>query len=156
MAVVFVSAFLRPLIPERTIEVPGSTIGDIVAGMEARYPGVKALLVEDDDIMPGVAVTIDDQVGQLGLFDQVAPDSEVHFLPALSGGSESVDAAPRQFGVVNRPRNRIAPVGLSRIRNTNGRSMVSSTTWGAEVSLMMTAVAAAASVPCSSTATNAL
>ena len=87
MAIVFVPAVLRPLVGSARLEVPGATIGEILSHMEALYPGVMGVLVQDEDITPGIAVTIDDQVGQMGLFDPVAPDSEVHFLPALAGGA---------------------------------------------------------------------
>lgn len=87
MAIVFVPAILRPLVGAARLEVAGATIGEILVRMEALYPGIMDMLVEDEDIKPGIAVTIDDQVGQMGLFDLVAPDSEVHFLPALSGGA---------------------------------------------------------------------
>ena len=87
MAVVFIPAILRPLVGQPRVEVPGATIGEILDRLEALYPGVIDVLVEDGDITPGIAVTSDDQVGQMGLYDMVGADSEVHFLPALSGGS---------------------------------------------------------------------
>ena len=86
MAIVFVSKLLRPAIPEERIELPGSTVGDVIRTLGERYPAALAILVEDDDIAPGIAVVIDDQVGQLGMFDEVGDESEIHFLPALSGG----------------------------------------------------------------------
>lgn len=86
MAIVFVPAILRSLIPVARVEVSGGTVGDVIDELEALYPGVEALLVEDGDIMPGVAVSINDQAGQMGLFEPVPADAEVHFLPALSGG----------------------------------------------------------------------
>jgi len=42
--------------------------------------------VADDDVAPGIAVAINDQVSQMGLMEPVPPDAEVHFLPAISGG----------------------------------------------------------------------
>ena len=86
MPVVFVPAILRPLIPTSRVVVVGTTVGEIIEELEARYPGVSAILVADDDVAPGIAVIINDQVSQMGLMEPVAPDAEVHFLPALSGG----------------------------------------------------------------------
>lgn len=86
MATVFVPAILRSLIPVARVDVRGATVGDVIDELEGRYPGVAVLLVEDGDIMPGVAVSINDQAGQMGLMEPVPPDAEVHFLPALSGG----------------------------------------------------------------------
>ena len=82
----FVSKLLRPAIPEERLEVPGSTVGEVIRALGERYPAALEILVEDDDIAPGIAVVIDDQVGQLGMFDEVGEATEVHFLPALSGG----------------------------------------------------------------------
>jgi hypothetical protein len=57
-------------------------------------------------------------------------------------------------GSVTLPTNNIVPVELSRIRKKNGRSTVNSTrSEGREVASMIAVVAAAASVPASSTAT---
>ncbi|MGE0599888.1 MAG: MoaD/ThiS family protein [Dehalococcoidia bacterium] len=87
MATVFIPALLRDLIGEERVVVTGSTVGDIIRGLDRRYPGTMDLLVEDDDIMSGVAIVIDDQVGQMGLFDPVTDETEIHILPALSGGA---------------------------------------------------------------------
>jgi hypothetical protein len=66
--------------------VPGATVGEVFRGLERLYPGVMDALVEDDDIIAGIAIAIDDQVGQMGLFDPVEDASEIHILPALSAG----------------------------------------------------------------------
>ncbi len=61
------------------------------------------------------------------------------------------------YGSSTRPTNRTTPVSLSRIRKMNGLSTVTLTgSGGADSACIMTAVAAAASVPASSTDTNAL
>ncbi len=86
MAVVFVSKLLRSAIPEERLEVPGSTVGEVIRRLGERYPAALSILVEDEDIAPGIAVVIGDQVGQLGMFDEVGEEAEIHFLPALSGG----------------------------------------------------------------------
>ncbi len=86
MAVVFVPAILRAIISADRVDIGGSTVGEIIEALEARFPGVAALLVADDDVAPGIAVAINDQVSQMGLMEPVPPDAEVHFLPAISGG----------------------------------------------------------------------
>ena len=93
MATVFVSAFLRSLVPVDRVEVEGRTVGEVIERLDGLYPGVAAELTEDGDIRPGIAVVIDDQVGQLGLFDSLSPTAEVHFLPALSGGAAPPEQA---------------------------------------------------------------
>jgi len=65
--------------------------------------------------------------------------------------------SPNRYGFATRPRKRIVSVATSRITTRNGRLIVSVTnSLGIEVTPMTTAVAAAASVPASSTATSAL
>ena len=86
MPTVFVSQVLRPYIPARSVEVPGRTVGQVVEGLAARYPGVLGVLMEDGDLRPGVAVSVGDQLAQDGLLEPVAPDDEVHVLPAFAGG----------------------------------------------------------------------
>jgi len=86
MAVVFVPAILRAIISADRVDIGGSTVGEIIEALEARFPGVAALLVADDDVAPGIAVAMNDQVSQMGLMEPVPPDAEVHFLPAISGG----------------------------------------------------------------------
>lgn len=83
---VFVPPMLKAIVPIARVPVRAGTVGEIIEELEAKYPGVAELLVEDDDLMAGIAVIINDQVSQNGLMDVVVDGDEVHFLPALSGG----------------------------------------------------------------------
>ena len=42
--------------------------------------------VEEDDLLPGLAVVVDGETSLLGLLERVQESSEVHFLPAIGGG----------------------------------------------------------------------
>jgi molybdopterin synthase sulfur carrier subunit len=87
MATVFIPALLRSLTGGRdTVTAPGATVGEIVTALEAAYPGMRARLCDGDRLRPGLAVAVDGQFAPLGLLHTVGPTSEVHFLPALSGG----------------------------------------------------------------------
>jgi molybdopterin synthase sulfur carrier subunit len=70
------------------VQVAGNTVRKVIDNLEAMYPGVKDELYfeEEDVLMPGISVVIDDQPSQLGILAHVKEDSEVHFLPALGGG----------------------------------------------------------------------
>ena len=70
------------------VKVAGDTVRKVIDNLEEMYPGVKDELYfeEEDVLMPGISVVIDDQPSQLGLLAHVKEDSEVHFLPALGGG----------------------------------------------------------------------
>jgi molybdopterin synthase sulfur carrier subunit len=73
------------------VQISGSTVRQLVNNLEQEFPGIKAVLYdeEEDDIMPGIAVIIDGETSQLGVLERVSEDSEVHFLPALGGGALS-------------------------------------------------------------------
>ena len=70
------------------VQVAGSTVRQLVNNLEAQFPGLKAILYDEDedDIMPGLAVIVDGEASQLGLLERVSDTSEVHFLPAIGGG----------------------------------------------------------------------
>jgi len=43
-------------------------------------------LVENNEIRPSIAVSVDGEIATSGMLEPVRPDSEVHFIPALGGG----------------------------------------------------------------------
>ncbi len=69
------------------VEVEGSTLRQVVEALEQVYPGMKERLVESGRIRPNISVAIDGEVTTLGMLERVGENSEVHFLPAISGGS---------------------------------------------------------------------
>lgn len=70
----------------RTAEVPGATLGEIVAGLEARFPGIEARIHESGRMSPTLAFTIDGRIALRGLDTPVGPHSEVCILPSMGGG----------------------------------------------------------------------
>lgn len=73
----------------KQVQVSGSSVRQLVANLDKEFPGLKNLLYDEqkDRIKPEVAVVIDGEVSRLGLLEHVAEDSEVHFLPAIAGGT---------------------------------------------------------------------
>ena len=73
---------------KKNTRVPGATIRQVINSLEKEFPGIKTRLCDEngEDLLPGVAVIIDGETSQLGLLERVGEDSEVHFLPAISGG----------------------------------------------------------------------
>ena len=73
---------------QRTLQVAGVTVRQLINNLDQQFPGVRARLCDEDgnDLLPGVAVIVDGETSQLGLLQRVGEDSEVHFLPALGGG----------------------------------------------------------------------
>ncbi len=69
--------------------VEGRTVRQIINNLDASYPGMKARLVDNDRIIPGMAVIVDGEVSRLGLLQRVSEENEIHFLPAIGGGCGS-------------------------------------------------------------------
>lgn len=87
MPVVFIPALLRDFTNgEERVDAHGKTVGAVIDDLESRYPGLKQRLCQGDRLAPGIVAAVDTQVAQLGLFQSVKEDSEVHFLPAIGGG----------------------------------------------------------------------
>jgi molybdopterin synthase sulfur carrier subunit len=87
MAHVWVPSLLRDLTGgQATVEVGGRSVGALLDALDAQYPGMKARLIENGAIIPGMQVLVDGKAAQMGLRQPVGEGSEVHFVPALAGG----------------------------------------------------------------------
>ena len=87
MAVVWIPSLLQNLTAgAEKVVVSGATVGEIIDDLEVRFPGVKERLVHEGAIRPHIAVAIDGDVSPEGLEQDVQDSSEIHFIPALSGG----------------------------------------------------------------------
>ena len=71
---------------EQRVNVQGNNIRQVIHNLDAVYPGFKDRLVEDGRVKPNISVAIDGEITPLGMLEKVREDSEVHFLPAISGG----------------------------------------------------------------------
>jgi molybdopterin synthase sulfur carrier subunit len=90
VALVYIPAPLQSLSGgARQVAIEASTVRQIVEQLEALFPGMAEALVEDGELKPHIAVAVDGEVSVLGLVERVEPDSEVHFIPALGGGSRA-------------------------------------------------------------------
>jgi molybdopterin synthase sulfur carrier subunit len=88
LATVWVPSLMRDLTAGADrVDVPGRTVRQVIEGLEAAYPGMKDRLVEDDRLKPSIGVAVDGVMSRLGLRQPVGEASEVHFLPAVSGGA---------------------------------------------------------------------
>jgi molybdopterin converting factor small subunit len=72
---------------QEIVTVEGETVGEVVAQLEARFPGMQARLCDEGRLRPHIAVAINGEVAHRGLRQRLTTPSEVHFIPALSGGS---------------------------------------------------------------------
>lgn len=87
MATVFIPSLLRDLTGgQDTVRVAGSTVREVIEALDQAYPGVKTRLCEGTGLRRGLAVAVDTELSRQGLKHPVSETSEVHFLPAVSGG----------------------------------------------------------------------
>lgn len=71
---------------ESTVEVEGKSVRELINNLDARFPGIKASLVEDGLLKKGVAVAVGGLVVHRGIFHPLKPDDTVHFIPAIGAG----------------------------------------------------------------------
>jgi sulfur-carrier protein len=87
MPTVWIPPLLRKLTDDReSIEVAGATLREVIDALESQCPGIKDRLCIDSSVRPGLSVVIDSQINREGMSAPVKPHSEVHFVPAVSGG----------------------------------------------------------------------
>lgn len=88
MATVWIPSLLRGYCGDRRIvEASGRSVREVIDGLEAQCPGIRARLLEDGELRPELAISVDGETTQIGLMQPVAEASEVHILPALGGGA---------------------------------------------------------------------
>ena len=87
MATVIIPPLLRDMTDGQSrLSVPGDTVRALIAELDVRYPGIGARLCEEGRIRRGMSVVVDSVVSKQGLRHRLRETSEVHFLPAISGG----------------------------------------------------------------------
>lgn len=88
MAVVWIPPQLRTLTNgEDRVTADGTTVGRVIDALERAFPGLRALLCDDDRIRSDIAISVDGEITQLGLLQPVRDDSEIHIVPAIGGGA---------------------------------------------------------------------
>ena len=87
MALVFIPSLMQNLSNgEQRVSVEGANVRQIIDNLDSMFPGFKNRLVEDGRVKPNISVAIDGEITPLGMIEKVSEESEVHFLPAISGG----------------------------------------------------------------------
>jgi molybdopterin converting factor small subunit len=86
MATVWIPPLVQGLTGGRqVVEAPGTTLREVIDNLDAEYPGLKGRLFENGRVRPGISVTVDGVVSNKRN-RSVREDSEIHFVPAISGG----------------------------------------------------------------------
>ncbi len=89
MATVFIPTMLQPMTGGvKQVNLEARNVRQVVERLDQLYPGIRDKLVEENRIRPNLAVSIDGEVGRMGLLEKLGEDSEVHFVPAIGGGEQ--------------------------------------------------------------------
>jgi molybdopterin converting factor small subunit len=86
---VSVPTILRPLTGgERSVEASGASIAEVVASLDADYPGIGERLLDESGLRRFVNVYLNDEDVRFlsGLQTQVADGDTITILPAVAGG----------------------------------------------------------------------
>ena len=88
MAIIFLPYALRKYADgAERVEIAAKTLGELIDNLEAAYPGTGHHLVEEGRLKPGLAAIVGHMATRRGLLQKLEPDTEVHFITAISGGS---------------------------------------------------------------------
>jgi len=83
---VFIPAPLRDVTAGKAdLEFDADSVGDVVAELERRFPGIRTRLCDGDQLSAALQVAVG-QMMTRSLSTSVAADDEVHFIPAIGGG----------------------------------------------------------------------
>ena len=87
MPVVWIPSLLRGVTGgQKTVTVPGATVREVIDELDRQHPGIRDRLCDANGLRSGISVVVDSAVAPRGLSQPVGATSEVHFLPAISGG----------------------------------------------------------------------
>jgi len=87
MPIIFVPSLMQKLCNgEQKLIIEGANLRQVIDNLDLQYTGFKDRLVEDGKIKPNISVAVDGEITPLGMIQKVNTNSEIHFLPAISGG----------------------------------------------------------------------
>jgi hypothetical protein len=58
----------------------------VIDALERTCPGIRERLIDNGRLRTNISVAVDGEVSPLGLLELVQPQSEAHFVAAISGG----------------------------------------------------------------------
>ncbi len=87
MATVYIPTMLLPVTGGvKATQVEARNVRQLINALEEQFPGIGERLMEDNQVRSNLAVSIDGEIARMGLLERVGENSEVHFVPAISGG----------------------------------------------------------------------
>jgi len=87
MAEVWIPSLLQPLSGGvQKASLPGKTVRQLVDNLEQQYTGMRERMLDGDRLRASISVVVDGVISQEKLRHKLEEDSEVQFMPAISGG----------------------------------------------------------------------
>ena len=87
MVTVYVPTMLQSMTRGvKQVQVEAANVRQVINQLEEQFPGIKDRLMEGNQVRPNLSVAIDGEIARMGLLERVRENSEVHFVPAISGG----------------------------------------------------------------------
>jgi molybdopterin converting factor small subunit len=84
---VYIPSLIRDLTGgQEVVHAPGQTVRQVIENLEERYPGLRDRLCDENGLRPNLSLVVDGELSHRRLRQPLSEDSEVHFLPAISGG----------------------------------------------------------------------
>jgi len=83
---VFIPPPARVLTGCEFVDIEAPTVRGAIRELEKTFPGLADCLLLDGELRPGFNVAVDGRVSDLGLFQKLQTNAEVHFIPAIGGG----------------------------------------------------------------------
>ena len=68
------------------VKIAAENVGELIANLDARFPGLAGRLTKDGRIRPNISIAINGTITHRGLHQKLREPSEIHFVPALGGG----------------------------------------------------------------------
>jgi len=87
MPIVVIPALLRKYTEGKDrVTANGRNVGQVIDDLERQYPGLREHVIEDGEVKPSVAISVDGEMSTGGVLEPVRESSEIFILPAIGGG----------------------------------------------------------------------
>ena len=92
MPTIYIPTMLQSLTGgTKQVAVTAANLRQVMEKLDELYPGFKSRLLDDGQLRSNLAVAIDGEIARMGLLEKVGENSEVHFVPAIGGGTANFE-----------------------------------------------------------------